>query len=258
MVNRYLRLYDLFLTKLAFNLKAEAAHTYLSYLWWILEPALLVFTFYLVFAVFFANSADNFVIFLLCGNIPFFWFSKTVGNATNSIVHSKSLISLVAISKVIFPLLVVFQDLVKQVVVFLFVFSFFVIFGVTPTIEWVFLPLVILTQLLLTIACALFVAAVTPFLPDFRYLVDTGLLMLMFASGVFYDYQMVILPEHRSLFLTNPIANLIANYREIIMYNRIPDLSALFTIALLSLVAIGILMLYYRKTDSLYSKLVIQ
>ena len=47
-------LVEVLFTKLVFNLKSEAAKTYLSYVWWLLEPALLVAVLYLVFAVFLA------------------------------------------------------------------------------------------------------------------------------------------------------------------------------------------------------------
>jgi lipopolysaccharide transport system permease protein len=65
-----------FLTKLRFNLKAEANKTYLNYLWWILEPALHVAVFYLVFSVFLNRGSDDFLLFLLCGKIPFCGFQK--------------------------------------------------------------------------------------------------------------------------------------------------------------------------------------
>ncbi|MFC1605776.1 ABC transporter permease [Pseudomonadota bacterium] len=90
---------DVFFTKLVFNLKSEASKTYLNYLWWILEPALLVGVFYIVFGVFLARGGEDFLVFLICGHIPFAWFSKSISNAANSILDGRFLISQIAIPK---------------------------------------------------------------------------------------------------------------------------------------------------------------
>ena len=251
-------LLEVFITKLVFNLKSEAAKTYLAYAWWLLEPLLLVSVLYLVFAVFLARGSPDFVIFLVCGKIPFLWFSKSVTNSSNSIVAGAGLINQVAIPKPFFPMLVVFQDAVKQVIVFLFMFAFIILYGLEVGWVWLSLGFVILTQLLFICAITMLGAAITPFLPDFKYLVATAMLALLFGSGVFYSYKDVLLPEHQQLFLMNPLANLIKNYRQVLMDNMLPDWTALLNICLVSITLIIIMTLYYRKTDTIYARLIVQ
>ena len=251
-------LVEVFFTKLVFNLKAEAAKTYLSYVWWLLEPALMVGVLYLVFAVFLSTRTPDFLIFLVCGKIPFLWFSKSITNSSGSIVAGRGLINQVSIPMPFFPLLVVFQDAFKQSVVFAFMFTYFYLYGLEVTWVWLSIIFVILTQLLLISSISLLVAAITPFLPDFRYLVATGMMALMFGSGIFYSYKDVILPAHQQLFLMNPVANLIKNYRQVLMENVLPDWSALASICLGSIALIIVMTLYYRKTDTSYARLIAQ
>ncbi len=251
-------LVEVFFTKLVFNLKAEAAKTYLSYVWWLLEPALMVGVLYLVFAVFLSTRTPDFLIFLVCGKIPFLWFSKSITNSSGSIVAGRGLINQVSIPMPFFPLLVVFQDAFKQSVVFVFMFTFYFFYGVEVSWVWLSIIFVILTQLLLISSIALLVAAITPFLPDFRYLVATGMMALMFGSGIFFSYKDVILPAHQKLFLMNPVANLIKNYRQVLMENVLPDWSALASICLGSIALIIVMTLYYRKTDTSYARLIAQ
>ena len=201
-------LVEVFFTKLAFNLKSEAAKTYLSYAWWLFEPVLTVAIYYVVFAVFLSTRTPDFVIFLVCGQIPFLWFSKSVTNSSGSIVAGRGLINQVSIPKPFFPMLVVFQDAFKQIIVFAAMFSFFVIYGMEVSWAWLSVVFVILSQLLFIVAITLLVAAITPFLPDFKFLINTGMMGLMFGSGIFYDYKTTLLPEHQQLFLINPVANL--------------------------------------------------
>ena len=137
-------------------------------------------------------------------------------------------------------------------------FTYFYLYGLEVTWVWLSIVFVILTQLLLIASISLLVAAITPFLPDFRYLVATGMMALMFGSGIFYSYKDVILPAHQQLFLMNPVANLIKNYRQVLMENVLPDWSALASICLGSIALIIVMTLYYRKTDTSYARLIAQ
>jgi lipopolysaccharide transport system permease protein len=81
---------------------------------------------------------------------------------------------------------------------------------------------------------------------------------MMFVSGIFYSYKDVILEKHQALFLLNPVANLLKNYRQVLMDNSQPDWMALFSISSVSLVAIGAMFIFYRKFDTAYARLVLQ
>jgi len=251
-------LVEVFFTKLVFNLKSEASKTYLSYLWWLLEPVLMVGIFYLVFAVFLHRGGPHFVVFLVCGKIPFLWFSKSVTNASRSILNGRGLINQVSIPKTFFPILVVFQDSVKQVVVFTFMFTFIILFGTGPSWVWLSVIFVVLTQFLLICAVSMLFAAITPFLPDFRYLIATLMIALMMTSGIFFNYKTVILPQHQALFLMNPLANLINNYRQVLMEHTLPDWVTLGQICLFCAGLILLMAICFRKTDNRYARLVTQ
>lgn len=251
-------LVEVFFAKLKFNLKSEASKTYLGYIWWVLEPALYVAVLYLVFGVFRAQGGVEFVIFLVCGKIPFLWFSKSISNSTNSILGGRGLINQVAISKAFFPLMVVAQDLVKQFFVFIFMFIFLIWVGPEPNLNWIFIVFVMTTQLLLIVACSLFAASITPFLPDFRYIVTTGMVLLMLTSGIFFDYKRVILEKHQTLFLMNPMANLLKNYRQVLMEGAQPDWLDLAVIALTSILFIHLMLMFYRKFSTKYAMLISQ
>ena len=244
------QLVDVFLTKLKFNLKSEASKTYLGYVWWVLEPALFVLVLYLVFGIFRARGTPDFVIFLVIGKIPFLWFSKSVVNASNSILQARGLINQVIISKAFFPLLVVAQDVVKQLFVLTLMFVFLIWFGLEPNLAWLYFPLLFVVQLLLIVACSLITAMITPFLPDFKYILSTGMVLLMLMSGIFFDYREVVLPKHQSLFLANPMARLLTEYRRILMDGQPPEWLSISIIALISFLVIIALLRFYRRIDT--------
>lgn len=247
----------MFYTKLIFNLRSEASKTYLSYIWWILEPLLYVAVLYVVFGIFLQRNEDNFLLFLICGQIPFLWFSKSVQNASNSIANNRSLISQAAIPKVLFPLLAISQDFVKQTIVFVFLLIILACSQIGVKDTWLFLPILIIVQFFLIGAVSFIVASIVPFLPDVRFLVSTGMMLLMFGSGIFYSYKSVILVEHQSLFLLNPIARLVKNYRDILIYGNVPEISSLTYIFMLSLLFIILACTLIWRLDGLYARKVI-
>ncbi len=259
MIKSNRHLIEIFFTKLVFNLRSEASETYLGYIWWVLEPVLYVAVLYLVFGTFLGfRGGGDFVVFLICGKIPFLWFSKSVTHSSNSIMAGRGLIDQVVIPKAFFPLLVVFRDLVKQFFVFFLMIVFLLLYGLEPSLNWFLLVFVFLTELLLIIAFSLLVAAIIPFLPDFKFIVATGMMLLMFSSGIFFSYKDVILEKHQSLFLMNPIANLIKNSRQVLMDNLPPDWLALASISFFSLVLIVVMLAIYRKAGTTYAKLAVQ
>ena len=67
--------------KARMGLKSEASKLYLSYLWWVLEPILWALAFYFVFEVLLSFGRDLF--FIMCGKVPFLWFSKSVTNVAH-------------------------------------------------------------------------------------------------------------------------------------------------------------------------------
>lgn len=252
------RFFELVLVKVRMNLRSEVSSHQLNYLWWLLEPALFVAAFYLVFEVLLAQGGNDFVAFLVCGNAAFLWFSKSVNNASGSIVAGRGIIAHVNLPKIFFPLVVVLQDAAKQGFVLALVLVFLLLLGYPPTAAWLALPLVVLVQFVFVLASGLAVACIVPALPDFRFIIATGMMLLMFASGIFYRYQDIVRADLVDWFLLNPMAVLINSYREVLMYAAQPDwmrLGWIFFFSCLVIVACSTLL---HRQHGRYSRLVMQ
>lgn len=230
--------WQLVFVKIHFNLVSEANQSYLSYAWWVLEPLLLMGVYYIVFDVLLHRGTKDFVAFLLCGIIPWLWFSKSVNQSGNSIKAGKGLISQTYLPKPFFPLVVIGQASVKQMFAFVLLFTFMIAYDYYPTLMWLWLIPIFITQFLLIVAVSFIVAFIVPFAKDIKYLVETGLRMVMFGSGIFYSYKNVFIPAHREIFLMNPMANLIVNYRSVLMENTMPMTTSLIVISAVSILII--------------------
>ncbi len=232
------------------SLKAEASRLYLSYLWWILEPLLFVLVFYLVFEILLNFGRENFLLFLICGKIPFLWFSKSVTLASNSIVQNKGLIGQIDMPKALFPYVSIQESLYKQWVVFLVMFGVVIVYGYLPEWNWLWLIPLIIVQYGFIVVCSLIGAFFVSFVSDFRMLITMGMMFLMFASGIFWDINAIQDLQLRELVLVcNPIAFFIDGYRQVLMEQSLYSLKHLATLAGLILSGLLLSHLLLHKTS---------
>ena len=232
-------------------LKADASKFILGYLWWFLEPLLWVAVFYLVFNVILdsrGRSGSEFLLFLACGKFAFIWFSKTVTQASNSIVSNKSLVSKINIPKSMFPMAVVQESLYRQGSVYLCLFAMLVAFGTPITWAWLWLLPVLLVNYLLILACSFVGAYLVCLVRDISQVIPLGMMFLLFTSGIFWDIRNIGSPEKSELILAlNPLAFLLDANRQVLLHQTQPDLVHLAFIAVGSVTLILVMLGLMRK-----------
>lgn len=249
--------FDLLIYKTYADLKSEASQTYLSFLWWILEPVLYMTVFYVVFGLLFQRGGTgiDFIPFLLCGLTVWKWFDSTVRAGANSIRANAGLMRQVYLPKILFPTITILQNSLKFIIILTILLVFLQIYGKGIGIAYLALPLLIIVELMLIAACTYILAAVVPFLPDIAQFIGNGLVMLMFMSGIFFSGESVP-PAYQPYFYLNPMANLVESYRGILLLDEWPDWQPLAWIACLSSVVIWIAYRLMFRFDRIYPKLV--
>ena len=227
-LSQYFRLIDIQARML---LKADASKFVLGYLWWFLEPLLWVAVFYLVFNVILdkkGRSGTDFVLFLACGKFAFIWFSKTVTQASNSIVANKSIVSKIDTLKSMFPMAVVQESLYRQFSVYLCLFALLAAFGTQITLTWLWLLPVIVVNYLVIVGCSLVGAYLVCLLRDFSKVIPLAMMFLLFTSGIFWDIRGIGNPEKTDLILAlNPLAFILDANRQVLLYETPPDIGHL-------------------------------
>ena len=256
MGSRNFHFWALLATKIKLNLRSEVGRNQLSYAWWILEPTLEAAVLYLVFGVFLGQGNDSFVSFLLVGLIPWTWFSRSVGNAMMSLSGAGWLLHSFRIHPAFFPLVVVGQDAIKQAVTFSFLLLALLIFGIPVTEQWLLLPIAWALQFGLVTSAACLVASLIPLLQDLKFLVNTGLLAVMFASGIFYDAQSLVSRQWLDIFYLNPMASLIQLYREILLGSGLLSLFHILVVVIWIMVLGSLAWLALRHYKDSYARLI--
>lgn len=236
-------------------LQSEASRYYFGYLWWILEPLLFVAVFYVVFSVILKTRQEDFLVFLMCGKLPYVWFSKSVSQASNSIMANGGLIGRIDIPKTMFPMAIIQEGLYKQSTVFALLFAVLYIYEFLPSFVWLWLIPIILVYYLMIVACSFIGAVLVCFMRDFTMFISLGMLFLMFTSGIFWNVREIGSPRMTELILTyNPMAFILDAFRQVLMYNTAPNLTGLALNALffgLLLIVIVFIIRKYSQTLAL-------
>jgi lipopolysaccharide transport system permease protein len=105
------------------------------------------------------------------------------------------------------------------------------------------------------VAVACLFAAIMPFFPDLRVILENGMLMIFFLSGIFFD--MTKLPESVQTYLwLNPMAVIINTYRKILLKGMLPDWHQLLFVLSFSFVILLLALYLYHRFDRIYPKII--
>ncbi len=236
---------NIVLYRSAAELKSEGTRTYAGYLWWVLEPLLSLAVYYVAFKYVLHRETENFLMFLFSGIVIYRFFAGTVTRSATSISGAQGLMQLVYVHKSIFPLSVVMVNLVKFLITLMALIIVSWLFGSLPTWAYLALPLLIVFELVVITGASMICAAITPFFPDFRLMLNTLIHLLIFLSGVFFDVG-ELPPKIQRLIRLNPVAALIEQFRVVLLHGQWPSLQPLVPALLESsiLLAFGLLLIH--------------
>lgn len=179
------------------SLRAQHLDTTLGNLWHVLNPALLMAVYYVVFGVLLDTSrgVDNFIGFLGIGIFGFSYATRTVIACGSSISNNLGLIRSLQFPRAVLPISTVIRELTGYGFATGVVFAVLLATGERPHTEWVLVPVVVG---LLTIFCAglgLIVARLTDRIRDVANIIPYVFRLLFYLSGIIYSVDAFITPE---------------------------------------------------------------
>jgi ABC-2 type transport system permease protein len=209
------------------ELKVKYKNSVLGFAWSLLNPALNLAVFYLVFSIFLKNGIPNFALWLLCGILIWNFISVVLPGSTGSVVANAGLVKKVPFPREVLPLASIGSGLVH-----FFLQSSVLVVAVVALrqgVAWSFLPLVplaIVAMVLLAAAVGVFLSAVNVQVRDAQHLLELLLLAWFWLTPIVYPYRQVSdrvaahgLPQS-SLMIINPITPVVTVFQRV-FYNRV-------------------------------------
>lgn len=211
----------------------------LGMLWSIANPLVMMAVLTFVFTRIYANPAvSNFAVFVLCGLVPFNFYSLALNAGTTSLLDNQSLVKRVRCPRRVFPIAAVLANclhfLIQIALLIVFVFAF----GYRINRFWPWLGLVWALEVLFMCGIALITSALDVYYRDVRYLVEASNVVMFWMVPVFYSLEMV--PQRlRLIYLANPIAAVVVAGRNVLLDARAPASGLLTALAIVSVVSFG-------------------
>lgn len=251
------------------EIKGKYKRTIFGQLWSLANPlaAMLIYTF--VFAFIFRLQPDPgdpsgvnvFAIWLLCGLLPWLFFSNVINQGAKSLVLNAPLIQKVYFSRVVLPLSVVgalgFNWLFEMAVLI-------IALTIVGAFVWPWLPLVLLVMLLLALfaaGVALILAVMNVYFRDTEHLLTIVLQIWMYLTPIIYPISLVETQSENvggllgtpitvlGLYEVNPMVQFVQVFRELLYDNRWPSGPALLACTLWALGTFILGLIIFRRTE---------
>lgn len=208
------------------DFKVKYKRSALGVLWSLLYPVLTMTVMALVFTNMFKMSTPgvNYLVYLMTGLVIFNYFSEASNNAMSSVVANFSLINKVYMPKYIFPLSKCLFVGINFLLTLIPLYALIFITGTGVNVYHLLLPFVFICLLLFTIGFGFILSTVSVFMRDMFYIYGVLITLWTYMTPIMYDFA--IIPDSlKIIFKCNPLYWFIYFAREIILYNRIPELS---------------------------------
>jgi len=203
-----------------------------------------------VFTRIFANNTiPHFPAFILCGLVPYNFFTLAWATGTTSVVDNVHLIKRLTVPREVIPIAAVLSNCVHLLIQILLLFAFVFIFGGTPNRYWIWLPYIWIMEVVFVCGLSLVTSSLNVFIRDVRYVVESVNVVLFWLVPIFYSAA-IIPPQYKEIYQLNPVAALVFALRYILLDQVPPPASLLIKLTLSSLAMLGIGFLVFGRLRS--------
>jgi lipopolysaccharide transport system permease protein len=196
------------------DIKVRYKQTMLGVAWAIIQPFLTM----VVFSVFFGRLAKipsdgvPYPIFSYAALVPWTFFAHGLTQASNSLVGSANLIKKIYFPRLAVPIASVTAGIVDFTLAFVVLIGMMLYYGIVPTINLIWTPLLLLLALTTALGVSLWLSAMNVQFRDVRHVVPFLTQFWLFATPVAYPSS--LLPEPwRTVYGLNPMVGVVEGFR---------------------------------------------
>jgi lipopolysaccharide transport system permease protein len=234
-----------------FRLKVRYKQSALGWVWAALQPLALMSIYTVVFTHVTKVATDGipYPLFVLCALLPWLFFSSSVSNAVQGLVLHPNLLTKMYFPREIIPLSYLAASFSDFLIGCTILAGFMAHYRVLPTWNLLFAIPIVIVLAGFAAAIALFFSAVHVRFRDIGLAMPLLLQVWMFSIPVVYSLHSVPV-RFRKLYLLDPVAGLIENFRIVLVQGGKPDASSLVRSAAIAFVCLVIAYAYFKFSEA--------
>lgn len=199
------------------DFKTRFAGSYLGIIWAFVQPVVTVLVYWFVFEVSSlraGNPSDYpFVLVLMAGLVPWFYFSEAWNGGTNALMEYNYLVKKVVFNISILPVVKVVSALFTHLFFTAFVLVVCICYGYTPGLYTLQLLYYIFCSFVLVLGLSYFTSAIVCFFKDLTQIINIILQVGIWMTPIMWD--VAILPaKWRVVFMLNPVYYIVDGFRD--------------------------------------------
>ncbi len=220
---------ELLKTSVTKDIGGKYKNSFLGVLWSFVNPLLQIIVYAIIFPLIMRNNIENYVVFMVCGLIPWNYFSTVINRASFTMIENGNIIKKVYFPREILPLSLVTSESVTFLISSIIILGFVLGYGMGLSIFILFYPMLLLIQYILLLGISLIVSSVTVYFRDLQHFLGVILQLLFYATPIVYSLDSIP-QEFKWIFNFNPMTYIIQGYRDIFYYQQMPDIRGLLVI----------------------------
>jgi lipopolysaccharide transport system permease protein len=243
-----MRYRELIRNLVARDLKVRYRNSVLGFIWCLLNPLMMMAVFTVVFTVLMKSGIPNYPVFILVGILAWNFHATAVTGGIVSIIHNSGLVMKVYFPREVLPLSAVLSNAVNFVLALVALFAMIAVFRIHLSATLLFLPLILVVQIVFASGLALFLAALTVLYRDVEIITETVLTAWFFLTPVIYRMDDLFPTYSRIMYILNPMASIVEAYRNVLYSGGMPGLDFLMRTFATSLLILVAGYLFFRRT----------
>lgn len=204
------------------DFKTKYAGSYLGIVWAFVQPIVTVLVYWFVFQVaFHSQPVDDFpfVLWLIAGLVPWFFFQDSWNGGTQAFVDYSYLVKKVVFNISIIPLVKVISALFVHMAFLAFMLVIYVGYGNMPNLYWLQIPYYTLALFFLALALSYITSSLLVFFRDLSQIITIILQVGVWLTPIMWNVNSLGLPKPvKIVIMLNPLYYIVNGYRESLIY----------------------------------------
>jgi len=243
------------------ELRSRYKGSALGFWWNFAIPLLQLAVFYLLFGVLLrqrpttGTGEQNYAVFLFVGLLPWTFFANSLGAGASSIVANGAIVKKVRLPLQLLPAASVLSSLANFLLSFIVLFAVLAIFGPRHPEGLLYLPLLVVVQIVMNLGFAYLLAAANVFYRDVQHILGILLTAWYFLTPVLFSVAIVAdRPTERELLYLNPMTAVIVAYQRALLDGLPPEWERLLYSAVVSLAVFALGFWYFRRSKDAFEE----